>query len=889
MSAEASETEHVPLVAPPPSGDSPAYVASPYSYSEARRLAADLGLAEPVAIALVRRGHRTVEEARAFLAAEDSHDPRLFSGIGEAVDLIGMAIDAGSRITVHGDYDVDGMCATAILVGTLRELGADCDWLIPDRSADGYGLGPQTAAKLRERGTELLITVDCGIASAAEVDELLAEGIEVVVTDHHQPSGRLPACPVVHPRLSDYPFPDLCGAAVAAKLAALLRGDPDVCRDLDLVALATIADMVPLVGENRALVKRGLAELRRGRRVGLRALMLSSRVEPEAADEGDVSFRIAPRLNAAGRLYRADAGVELMLCADQARAEEIAAELDAANHERRDTERAVYAEAEAAIRSLPEPARDAAAIVVAGAGWHPGVVGIVASRLVERHHKPAVVLALDGEGRAKGSGRAPAGYDLLAGLQRAAPHLDRFGGHRAAAGMELAEENVDAFRASLAEHAAASAPEAGFAEPQVVDAFVGAEALALDVAEQLGELGPFGLGNPAVKLLVPGARVDDVQEMGEGGRHARFHLRSGTARARGVAFNSAGRLSAARSTPHDLAVRLEVNRWNGVSEPRAVLADAFSRQPPPAAPGAGGSASSEVSHLCAGTGEEAWWRRFHAELSAATEVAVSPAAGAAAADLAAAWSEGPRNVVDARGSSALARVSELSSSGERVIVVTADAARRAALLGAGTGIGARCACLRCEDTVLSEAAADRDCGLLITDWTALLRSPQAVSGFEHLVLLDPPVLAAAAELPLQGAPRGGYLHLALAPAEELALPCWDGEWNLRPALAEIYKAVGGAGSAELAGDGLREALTGSGAFPRPPESGARCVRILGELGIAEMLEGGDAPLLRVVSSSKTELDRSGAWRAFQSTHQAGRTFLEALTTESRRSPSAMAS
>ena len=322
---------------------------APYDYGEARRIAATLKLAEPIAVMLVRRGHRTVEDAREFLEAAEAHDPFEFDGMDRVCELIGSVAAGGGRVTVHGDYDVDGVTSTAILIGVLRELGAECDWLIPDRQADGYGLTMGTIDELRRRGTELLITADCGIGSAAEVDAALAAGIQVVVTDHHEPPERLPDCPILHPEVSSYPFRGLCAAGVAYKLATALRmkaegGVPQAVLeaiDLDLVALATVADMVPLTGENRRLVREGLGRLRAAPRPGLQALMAVARVDRETVNEGDLGFRLAPRINAAGRLYRADGGVELMLTGDSARAEAIAAELDRANSERRATEREV--------------------------------------------------------------------------------------------------------------------------------------------------------------------------------------------------------------------------------------------------------------------------------------------------------------------------------------------------------------------------------------------------------------------------------------------------------------------------------------------------------------------------------------------------------------------
>ena len=711
------------------------YDARRYDYGEARRIADDLQLADPVAIALVRRGHRTVEAARAFLDAEETHDPGLFEGIEDALESIAAAIAAGKRITVHGDYDVDGICSTSIMVAALRRAGADCDWLIPDRLGDGYGLSAGSLDHLRERRTGLLVTVDCGIGSVAEIEAIRAAGIDVIVTDHHQPGEHLPDCPIVHPGVCHYPFESLCGAAVAAKLAEAMEreiaGDESGgIRDLDLVALATVADLVPLTGENRFLVRRGLAQIRRAPRPGLLALMAISRVEPERIDEGDIAFRLGPRLNAAGRLYRADAGVELMLTEDPARATAIAAELDAANHERRETERAVSNEAEAALRALPDEQRTAPVIVVAGAGWHPGVVGIVASRLVERHDRPAIVLAIADDGTAKGSGRSVAGFDLLAGLDACAELLGRYGGHKAAAGVELPAARIDDFRAALAAHARSVGPAEGAGEPELIDAFVGAESLDLDVAEQLATLAPFGQGNPGIRLLVPGARVGDVRPMGEEGKHARFRLSTGSLSARGVAFNANGKLEAAQRSPHDIAVRLEINHWNGAVEPRAVLADAFARQSPDGVEGDPGG------HSCAERDADHWWRRY------AEELGRDPADGAVPTVPAAAAATGAdRRILDARRGSGGARIAELLSSGERVMVVAADAGRRAGLTGPGAIGGAErpaCVCLRCPGGELEARAAEADRNLVVTDWSTLAAAPAAAHGFQHLVLVDPP-------------------------------------------------------------------------------------------------------------------------------------------------------
>ncbi|MGH2925813.1 MAG: single-stranded-DNA-specific exonuclease RecJ, partial [Solirubrobacterales bacterium] len=559
-----------------PTASARGFTLEPYSYAESRALMEALGLAEPVAVTLVRRGYRTVEEARAFLEAAERHDPEQFDGMAEIVERITGAIEAGRTITVHGDYDCDGVCSTAILVAALREMGGSCDWYIPDRRGDGYGLTLAGVERLATRGTRMLITTDCGITCPDEVAAAGAAGIDTIVTDHHEPGDRLPDCPILHPRLSAYPCADLCATGVAYKLSAALLGLERAERDLDLVALATVADLVPLTGENRALVRAGVAVARRAARPGLRALCAAAGVQPVRLDEGDLAFRLGPRVNAAGRLYRADAGVELMLTGDADRATAIAGELDKANHERRDAERAVVEAAERARSELPDELASAPALVLAGEGWHPGVVGIAASRLAERHWVPTVLIGLDADGRGRGSGRSIPGFDLLGALRACGEHLSRFGGHRAAAGLEIEAEGVDAFRRAFAHHASEALAGHDLVRTEGIDAVVGAESLGRDVAEQLGRLGPFGKGNPGVRLLVPSARLLDVRPMGEGERHARFRLESGALSALGVAFGVDGKLAGSRiAEPLDVSLRLELNEWQGAVSPRVVLGELY--------------------------------------------------------------------------------------------------------------------------------------------------------------------------------------------------------------------------------------------------------------------------------------------------------------------------
>jgi single-stranded-DNA-specific exonuclease len=543
----------------------------------------ELRISEPLAQILVRRGLAEPARARAFLAADEEHPPTAFADIERAVEPILRHVCSGERITIHGDYDVDGICSTAVLVRSLRRLGANVDWYLPDRASDGYGLNLLTVQRLAAQGTRLLVTVDCAITAVDEVARALELGMEVVVTDHHAPraDGVLPDAPIVHPALCSYPCVDLCATAVAFKLAIALEhaaaagsahanaGDASGGRaleeDLDLVALATIADVVKLVGENRTLVRRGLRALAGTAKPGLRALMAVARVDPGKLNERSVAFALAPRLNAAGRLYRADAPLELILTEEESRAVQVAEELGRANHERRQVELRIRYDAEAQIAALG----DRAAYVLAGEDWHAGVIGIVASRLAERHRRPVVLIALSGD-VGKGSGRSIDAFDLLGGLTACGGHLRRFGGHRAAAGLEIERGRVEEFAEAFCAHTEEVLSIADTAPLERVDAVVGCDQLGMELAEELLSLAPFGRGNPGVSLLVADAVFADLRPMGEG-KHVRFTVESGGARSRGVAFGTGGRLPVAAGELAEATFTLEINEWNGVTEPRLLL------------------------------------------------------------------------------------------------------------------------------------------------------------------------------------------------------------------------------------------------------------------------------------------------------------------------------
>jgi single-stranded-DNA-specific exonuclease len=537
---------------------------------EAAALARELGIAEITASVLIRRGLGDVETARAFLAGErEPHDPLLLGDMAVAVERIRAAIAAGTRICVHGDYDVDGICATALAVLTLRSLGAEVEWHLPSRFEEGYGVSRETLARLAEDGVGLVLTVDCGITAVEEVAEARALGLEVIVTDHHRPGETLPDCPIVATRPSSYPFPELCGTGVVWKLAeALGAADPT---HLDLVALATIADVVPLADENRSLAIAGLRSLARTSKPGLKALMRSAHVDPAAIDASSVGFRLAPRINAAGRLGRPDVALELVLTEEMETANRLAAELETLNRDRQAVEDRILRAAVRAVEEWPEPKRRRRGYVLWSEDWHEGVNGIVASRLVERFGRPVVLIARSQDGW-KGSGRSVSAFDLHGALGACVQHLERFGGHRAAAGLSIAEEQLEPFADAFAAHADAVLTEDDLRPLTVVDAIVPASALTLGLASELDRLSPFGLGNPDVTLLVPSCEAYDAGAVGEG-KHLRFRVRQhGRDAGSAIAFGMGAQLDRLRrESRYDVLCRLKENRWNGTVAPQLVV------------------------------------------------------------------------------------------------------------------------------------------------------------------------------------------------------------------------------------------------------------------------------------------------------------------------------
>jgi single-stranded-DNA-specific exonuclease len=797
------------------------WAAEPYEVAEAERLCAELDVSRPVGVVLARRGLAEVDEARRFIAADERHDPLTLPGIPQARELILHHLRRGSRIAVFGDYDVDGVCSTAIVVRTLRALGADPIWELPSRFDAGYGLSAAAVERCSARGAGLLVTVDCGVTAVAEVAAARAAGMDVVVTDHHRPGEVLPDCVVVHPALGGYGCPELCASGVVLKLAEALHDDPRRAeQELELAALATVCDLVPLRGENRRIVRDGLVALGRTRGPGLRALMGVAALEPGEISEHALGFRLGPRLNAAGRMGRADAALELLLTEDGGRAAEVARELDLLNRDRQEAETRILFAAEAAC--LPQASR--AAIVVAGEGWHPGVVGIVASRLVERWHRPCVVVGVE-DGSGRGSGRSIPAYDLHSGLAASAEHLRRFGGHRMAAGVELDAEAVEPFRRALAAHAAEALAPDDLITVERVDAVVPGGMLGLGLAEELECLRPFGVGNPQPTLLVPAARFERVTGMGDEGEHARFTLvTAGGVRSRGVAFGSPPKvLAPAAAENHDIALRLERHRWNGLVEPRVILR---SLCPTP---------RGDLRVL----GEDGtFWERLCRALEQRGGSAEPPPAGGQPGGSAAAGRSGgpPRPLVDRRREGFAGVAGDLFSSGEKVLVAVADVPRRREGL----------------EAIVAGLAPE---GMPVASWRAIEAEPGLAVGFDHLLALDPPPGGRADPL-LRAGP---CTHLAWGPGEaEFALLVWRAELDLRPVLVDTFRALR-ALAPGAPPDELERALGGSGRYPRAPEHCAAALRVLTELGLVELSL--EPPACRVLPGARAQLEVSPTYRA----------------------------
>jgi len=539
------------------------------------RLRAGLGVCSMTARALVCRGISEAEQARIFLGHDLGGliDPFQMKDMDRAVAAVDAALKRGARIRIYGDYDVDGVCATALLMRALTGLGGKVDFYIPHRIDEGYGVNEEAVRQAHAEGVDLLITVDCGSTAVAPIALARELGLEMVVTDHHRLGDELPEVPVLNPWRADceYPFKDLAGVGVAFKLVAALARAREVpegaeLKFLDLVCLGTVGDVVPLLGENRLFVQHGLRRLATSRKVGIRELMRAAGVGRERPVKArDVAFGLAPRINAAGRMEDAQAAVRLLLTGDRGEAQALAAQLSEHNEARRAEERKTLEEAEAMVASGLDLDREKV-IVLGSEGWHPGVIGIVASRLVDRHHRPCLLVAI-ADGVGKGSGRSVSAFNLWEALRECAAVLTRFGGHRYAAGFGIEAGRMEELRRLINEVADERLAPDDLVRRIEIDAEVALEDLTLEAVEELSRLAPFGMGNPTPTLVTRGIGLDEVKPVGDGS-HLSLKLRGESGGAVDGIWFRAGALreeieSARRA---DVCFRARVDEWHGTTK-----------------------------------------------------------------------------------------------------------------------------------------------------------------------------------------------------------------------------------------------------------------------------------------------------------------------------------
>ena len=522
---------------------------------------------ECIARLLLRKGFNTAADVQAFLSPrlKTLTDPFLLPNMETAVSRILNAIDRRERIVLFGDYDVDGVTSLALLAETLRAYGSAPDLFLPLRMEEGYGLSRESIQRCVERHQpNLLIALDCGTSSAAEIVDLRQRGVEVIVLDHHEPKSALPECvAIVNPKIDPAsPFHNLCSAGIVFKLChALLKTRPidfDLKSRLDLVALATVADIVPLRGENRTLVQRGAVEIARTSRIGLKKLIEVSGVKAPIFTE-DIGYRLGPRLNAAGRLSTAEKSLRLLLTQDEGEAAELADFLDKQNRERQEVEKKIFAAADEKIAKEFDPIAHAA-IIVFERGWHAGVLGIVASRIVHKYHRPTIVIGFDETGVGKGSGRSIEGFNLVAALNRCADKIDKYGGHEMAAGLTIQEKNVDLFAEQFRQVARELLSDDDLQPRLRIDHEITFPELNFDFLGWHEMLQPFGNGNPQPIFFARGVEsVADPRVVGE--KHLQLRLRQRNYHHRAIFFGAAA--DTLPPQPWDVAFRIRSDEYEG--------------------------------------------------------------------------------------------------------------------------------------------------------------------------------------------------------------------------------------------------------------------------------------------------------------------------------------
>lgn len=563
----------------------PRWETLPCDAAAADRLAAELSISPVVAGLLCQRGFGDPESARRFLnpSLDDLHDPMGLADMPAAVDRILAAIARKERIAIHGDYDVDGVTSTVILRRALELLGGEIVHFIPERLRDGYGLQPASIERLHADGVGLIISVDCGIRGAEAARRARELGVDLIITDHHEPDLELPpALAVINPKRADCAYPDkhLAGVGVALKLVQAL------CRRasreswlpgfVKLAAIGTLADVVPLRGENRIIAKVGLDLLSRGpHKVGLRALLDVCGLSGKTIDSYHIGFMLAPRVNAAGRMSSPDLAARLLLANDETMADEVRAlaqQLDGENVRRQEEEAQILAAARKIVQNDPEVGARAV-LVVAGDGWHRGVIGIVASKLVDAFHRPAIVLSVE-DGVAHGSCRSIPHFDMLAALEASAPLFIRFGGHKQAAGLTMDAARVRELRSAINERAESLLGPEELMPRLRIDADLGFRAITGSVAAGVASLAPFGAGNPRPVFAARGVEViDGPRKLKE--RHLKMALRQEGRVFRAVAWRAAEKHDhvSENRTAVDVAFSLEQNQYNGETYVELTLAD----------------------------------------------------------------------------------------------------------------------------------------------------------------------------------------------------------------------------------------------------------------------------------------------------------------------------
>jgi single-stranded-DNA-specific exonuclease len=557
----------------------------PHDESNVRRLCQDLRVSPLLAQVLIGRGYATREAALQFLEAKlvSLHDPELLPGVAEAADRLVAAVQAGRRVTIYGDYDVDGVTATSLLWHCLKLTGAPVDYYIPHRLEEGYGLNCEALKQLHEQDPQrLVVSVDCGICSIEEARLAKQLGLELIVTDHHQMADTLPEADcLVHPRLpgSAYPFGELCGAGVAFKLAWAVcqrlgdgkKASPRMREFLKsavgLAAIGTVADCVPLVGENRVIVHYGLATLVEKSSLGLQALMKVAGLDKNRVlQSDDIGFALAPRINAAGRLGQARLAVELLTTDNVERAVALAAYLDELNKNRQTVERRIFKQAKELVAENPQW-QDQPALVLPHHDWHAGVIGIVATRIADHFSKPAILISLNKQNHTgQGSGRSLNGFDLHSALSACSGHLTSFGGHHAAAGLKIEAGRIDAFREDFCQFVGQHhVPRESDGELRI-DAEVRLADLTHRAVVELDRLGPFGQENPRPVFAASQVELaEPPRTMGEGGRHLSLRVRHYGKVLRAIAFGRgewAAEIEAARR-PISISFAPNINRYNG--------------------------------------------------------------------------------------------------------------------------------------------------------------------------------------------------------------------------------------------------------------------------------------------------------------------------------------